>query len=160
MIVQIGISREMMEMSGIIVGIDGSGHSRKALEWAAREAAIRHVPLTVLNVHQTVVGYFGAGVSYPGDEALADEAREAARKETDDVLAGLGEGQRPEPVTVLTVSGIPAEELLNAAADADMIVVGSRGAGGFKQLLMGSVSSQVAHHAACPVVVVPRDHAS
>lgn len=148
-----------MEMSGILVGIDGSGHSRKALEWAAREAAIRHVPLTVLNVHQTMVGYFGTGVSYPGDKDLADTAREAARKETDEVLDGLGEGQRPEPVTVLTVSGIPAEEILNAATDADMVVVGSRGAGGFKQLLMGSVSSQVTHHAHCPVVVIPADHA-
>lgn len=144
-------------MSGIIVGIDGSGHSRKALEWAAREAAIRHLPLTVLNVHQTVAGYFGSGVSYPGDEALADEAREAAKQETDEVLAGLGEQERPDPVTVLTVSGIPAEEILNAAADADMIVIGSRGAGGFKRLLMGSVSSQVTHHAHSPVVVIPGD---
>jgi nucleotide-binding universal stress UspA family protein len=54
--------------------------------------------------------------------------------------------------------GIIAEELLNASADADMIVVGCRGAGGFKRLLMGSVGTQVTHHALCPVVVIPDDH--
>jgi nucleotide-binding universal stress UspA family protein len=150
----------MMDMSGIIVGTDGSGHSRKALEWAAREAGIRHVPLTVLTVHQTAVGYFGGEVSYPGDQALADKAREAARRETDEVLDRLAGGQAPAQVTVLAVSGLPAKEILNAAADADMVVVGSRGAGGFKQLLMGSVSSQVTHHARCPVVVIPQDRAS
>jgi len=58
---------------------------------------------------------------------------------------------------VLAAIGIPAEELLNAAASADMIVVGSRGAGGFKRLLMGSVAAQVTHHAHCPVVVIPAE---
>ena len=53
------------------------------------------------------------------------------------------------------VSGTPAHELLSAAKDADLIVVGSRGAGGFTRLLMGSVSTQVSHHAHCPVVVIP-----
>ena len=147
-------------MPGIIVGTDGSDHSRRALEWAAREAGIRHVPLTVLTVHQTAVGYFGGEVSYPGDQALADKAREAARRETDEVLDRLAGGQAPAQVTVLAVSGLPAKEILNAAADADMVVVGSRGAGGFKKLLMGSVSSQVTHHAHCPVVVIPGDRPS
>jgi len=57
-------------------------------------------------------------------------------------------------VTVRAVSGIPAQELINASHDADLLVVGSRGGGGFAGLRMGSVSSQVVHHAACPVVVV------
>ena len=144
-------------MSGILVGIDGSAHSRRALEWAAHEAAIRHTPLTVLIVHETARGYFSSGISYPGDEGFEDKAREAAQQETDQVLAGLGDGPRPEPVTVRAISGIPAEEILNAAADADMIVVGSRGAGGFKRLLMGSVSSQVTHHSQVPVAVIPAD---
>jgi nucleotide-binding universal stress UspA family protein len=147
--------KEMMKMSGIVVGVDGSAHSRKALDWAAREAGIRHVPLTVLTVHQAVAGYTGSAVDYPGDEALTDKNREAAQRETDEVLRALGDAPRPEPVTVLSRNGFPTEEILNTAADADMVVIGSRGAGGFKQLLMGSVSSQVTHHAHCPVVVIP-----
>ena len=58
------------------------------------------------------------------------------------------------------MSGLPAEELLSAARDADMIVVGSRGAGGFARLLMGSVSTQITHHALCPAVIIPWDDRS
>jgi nucleotide-binding universal stress UspA family protein len=57
------------EMSGIVVGVDGSPHSERALVWALNEAAIRQVPLTVLAVHQAVVGYWGAAVAYPGCSA-------------------------------------------------------------------------------------------
>jgi nucleotide-binding universal stress UspA family protein len=142
-------------MSGIVVGIDGSGHSRRALEWGIREAALRQVPLTVVTVHQTMTGYWGGAVSYPEDLPLAERARQAARKETDEALQRLG-GSIPQ-VTVQAASGIPAEELLSAAKDADLVVVGSRGAGGFARLLLGSVSSQVAHHAHCPVVIIPAD---
>lgn len=142
-------------MSGIIVGIDGSVHSRHALEWAIREAAIRRTSLTVLTVQQVVHGFWGGGVAYPGDQALAEEALKAARQETDEILDRLDSESRPPQVTVQAVSGLPAEVLLNAAADTDMIVVGSRGAGGFRRLLMGSVSSQITHHANCPVVVIP-----
>ena len=72
----------------------------------------------------------------------------------DEILAALGD-DRPESVTVEVASGFPVEELLKASADADLIVLGSRGAGGFSQLLLGSVSHQVTHHAHCPVVIVP-----
>jgi len=151
-------------MSGIIVGIDGSDHSRRALEWAIREAAIRQVPLTVLTVQQEAADSWGgpvmvlpAGKSGIDDER-AKQAREAAERETDRVLAAAGASGRPSRVTVNAATGRPAEELLKAAnGDADMIVVGSRGAGGFKRLLMGSVSTEVTHHARCPVVVVPSD---
>ena len=54
-------------MSGIIVGVDGSGHSQRALDWAMHEAAIRHVPLTALAVHPAIVGYFGGVVASPED---------------------------------------------------------------------------------------------
>lgn len=146
-------------MSGILVGVDGSEHSRKALRWAVREAGIRHAPLTVLTVHQATAGLWGPAVTYQGDHALAEQARKETQKQTDEVLAELGEGHsRPPEVSVLTVSGIPAEELLAESASADMIVVGSRGAGGFRKLLMGSVSSQVAYHSHVPVVVVPPDN--
>lgn len=141
-------------MPGIVVGVDGSEHSRRALEWAAREAALRHAPLTVLTVHQAVAGYWGA-VSFPEDTDLAKQSLEAAQAETDGVLKSIDEASRPASVTVKAVTGLPAEELLHAADDADLLIVGSRGAGGFRRLLMGSVSTQVTHHARCPVVVIP-----
>ncbi|MFZ0753664.1 MAG: universal stress protein, partial [Trebonia sp.] len=65
---------------------------------------------------------------------------------------------RPPAVTVLAVPGLPAETILDVAKDADMIVVGSRGAGGFKKLLLGSVASQVTRHARIPVVVIPAEN--
>jgi nucleotide-binding universal stress UspA family protein len=144
-------------MSGIIVGIDGSGHSRRALEWAINEAAIRHVPLTVLTVEQAVAGFWGAPVAYPGDADLTDHARKMAQEEVDVALAKLPAEARPPEVSVRAVLGLPAEELLGISRDATMIVVGSRGAGGFKKLLLGSVSTTVAHHARCPVVIIPSE---
>jgi nucleotide-binding universal stress UspA family protein len=141
-------------MPGIIVGIDGSDHSKYALEWAMKEAGIRHAPLTVIIVHPVIAGFSGRPVAYPTDAALADKARETAQEQVDKALARLG-GPGPEAVTVQGVSGFPVEVLITAGQDADMIVVGSRGSGGFNRLLLGSVSSQVTHHAQCPVVVIP-----
>ena len=144
-------------MSGIVVGVDGSGHSQRALERAMNEAAIRHVPLTVLTVHEAIRGYYGHMVTYSDDPDRTEAARKAAQAETDKVLAGL-DGPRPESVTVKAVHGFIVEELINAAKDADMLVVGSRGAGGFTRLMMGSVASQVAQHAYCPVLIVPPEN--
>ena len=141
-------------MPGILVGIDGSAHSQHALEWAAKEAALRHTSLTVLTVHQAVRGFWGGTLYYEGDESLTDKARAAAQAETDKVLAGLGDA-RPASVTVKATQGIPAEEILNEGADAELIVVGSRGGGGFSRLLQGSVSSTVAEHAKVPVTITP-----
>ncbi|HEX7162745.1 MAG TPA: universal stress protein [Trebonia sp.] len=140
-------------MPGIIVGVDNSTYSRQALEWAVNEAAVRHAPLTVLTVHQALASHWG-GPPVAGQD-LAKQAREAAQDETDIVLGKFGEEERPPSVTVRAVAGAPAEVLLDAAADADMIVIGARGAGGFKRLLMGSVCTRVTHHAHCPVVVIP-----
>jgi nucleotide-binding universal stress UspA family protein/transcriptional regulator with XRE-family HTH domain len=151
--------REESDMPGIVVGFDGSVHARQALKWAISEAAIRRTPLTVLTVQQAIAGFWGAPVPYPGDEDLVDHAAKVAREETDSALEGLSEGQRPPSVTVQAAIGMPAEEILMAAQDADMIVVGSRGAGGFKKLLMGSVGLHITHHAHCPVVVIPADSA-
>ena len=145
-------------MSGIIVGVDGSGHSQRALECAMREAAVRQVPLTVITVSEAVRGYYSGMAVYPDDAVRTEEARQLAQAETNKVLAGLGE-PRPASVTVKAVHGFPVEELIDAGKDADMLVLGSRGAGGFTRLMMGSVSSQVAQHAHCPVLIVPpEDH--
>jgi nucleotide-binding universal stress UspA family protein len=144
-------------MPGIIVGVDGSGHSRRALDWAIHEAAIRHAPLTVLTVQQVMRSFWAGPMLYAEDTELAENARKLAQDETDEALGELAEDARPPEVTVLGVPGFPAEEILAVAKDADMIVVGSRGAGGFKKLLMGSVASQVTHHAHIPVVVIPAE---
>jgi len=141
-------------MPGILVGVDGSGHSQRALEWAAKEAVLRHTSLTVLTVHQAVAGFWGGTLHYQGDESLTEKARVAAQAETDSVLSTLGDA-RPESVTVKATQGIPAEEILNEGADADMIVLSSRGGGGFSRLLLGSVSSTVVEHAKVPVMILP-----
>jgi nucleotide-binding universal stress UspA family protein len=144
-------------MPGIIVGIDGSDHSRRALEWAISEAGMRRVPLTVLSVNQAVAGFWGGAVESPGDAEYAERTRKVAQEETDIALEKFAPESRPPSVTVVAFTGIPAEEILIRGKDADLIVVGSRGAGGFKKLLLGSVSTQVAHHAHVPVVVIPSD---
>jgi nucleotide-binding universal stress UspA family protein len=146
-------------MSGIVVGIDGSGHSQRALEWALREGALHHVPVTVLTVHEAVRGFYGGVGNYPGDVDQTEKAREAAQAETDKALAALG-ASRPESVTVTAMHGFPVEEILKAGSDADLIVLGQRGVGGFARLVMGSVSSQVAHHSKVPVTIVPSAHDS
>jgi len=142
-------------MAGIVVGVDGSGHSRKALERAAAEAAAHHAPLTVLVIHQAVRDVYGSASHYPEDDANTAKAREAAQAETDEVVAGLD--AKPTSVTVTGVHGLPADELVKASQGADMLVLGRRGMGGFSRLLMGSVSSQVAAHAQCAVLIVPHE---
>ena len=140
-------------MPGIVVGVDGSGHSRKALERAAAEAAAHGAPLTVLTVHQAVRDVYGGISHYTDDASLTEKAREAAQAETDEVLAGLE--SRPASVTVTAVHGLPADELVKASQGADMLVLGRRGSGGFARLLIGSVTGQVAEHADCPVLIMP-----
>ena len=141
-------------MSGITVGIDGSSHSARALEWALNEAAMRHARLTVLIVHSVAVsGWSGNPILLPGDADDQEKEYQAAEEMTLKAVAQLGEA-RPASVAVRAVTGFPAEELIRASGDADLLVVGSHGAGGFAKLIMGSVSSQVVHHAHCPVAVV------
>ena len=144
-------------MSGILVGVDGSGHSRRALSWAMREAAHHHVPLTVMMVQPPPVRpatqiYWNLP-NLPDRSFDPEIARMALQKMVDEVAAGLGEA--PPEVIVSVTTGDPAEELVRASQDADMLVVGSRGNGAFAKLLIGSVSSKVTHHAASPVVVIP-----
>jgi nucleotide-binding universal stress UspA family protein len=146
-------------MPGIIVGVDGSGHSQRALEWAMKEAGIRQAPLSVLTVHPAIRGYFGGVLTYPGDPEFTEQAQAAVQAETDKVLAAL-DGPHPESVAVKAVHGFPVEELVNASKDADMVVLGSRGVGGFSRLMLGSTAGQVVEHAHCPVLIVPPEERS
>ena len=90
----------------------------------------------------------------PDGDSDREQARRAVQEFVDKAAIGAS-GTAPQ-VTVNVTTGEPAEELVIASRDADMLVLGSRGSGGFTRLLLGSVSSQVVHHAACPVVVIPR----
>jgi nucleotide-binding universal stress UspA family protein len=144
-------------MSGITVGIDGSAHSTRALEWAIKEAAVRHAPVTVLTVHTVPMsGWTGNPITLPQDAEDQEKAQQAAEEMTLKATSQLGAAQ-PSSVTVRAISGFPAQALIDASRTADLMVVGSRGAGGFTRLIIGSVSSQVVHHAHCPVVVVPSE---
>lgn len=143
-------------MAGILVGVDGSAHSHRALEWAMNEAAARHAPLTVLTVSPIATStWTGAPLRAESDEPAREHARQAAQEAAGKAAGQLPGEARPASVTVHAVSGNAAAELVAGSRDADLLVVGTRGAGGFARLVMGSVSSQVAHHAHCPVVVVP-----
>lgn len=141
-------------MPGIVVGVDGSEHSQRVLEWAMKEAALQHAPLTVLTVHQVAANHWtGNPIIYPEDQAEQEKSRQAAEGAVSQAASHLGDAA-PGSVTVRAVSGLVAQELISASHDADLVVVGSRGGGGFAGLRMGSVSTQVVHHAACPVVVI------
>ena len=123
-----------------------------------KEAALRETPLTVMTVHALIRGYFGGSVEFPADHAPAEKAGQVVQAEVDAAAKDLGDSA-PASVSVRVASGSVVEELVNAAKEADMLVVGSRGAGGFSRLLIGSVSSLVTEHATCPVVVIPTsDH--
>jgi nucleotide-binding universal stress UspA family protein len=140
-------------MSGIYAGIDGSSHSQLALEWAMREAVIRREPLTVIAVHEVPTSGWGGMIVYPQDRELREETRKAAQEAVDKAAAQLG-GAAPSSVTVQASIGLPAAQLIEVSEDADLLVIGSRGAGGFTRLIGGSTSAQVSQHAHCPVVIV------
>ena len=142
-------------MAAIVVGIDGSQNASHALEWAMAEAAMRKTHLTVVTVLALPASYWtGRPVPFPGDHERVAEIRKSAEEAVAATAAKLGSSQ-PGSVTVTAVSGFPAETLIEAAKDSDMLVVGTRGSAGFASLVLGSVSNQVVHHASCPVVVVP-----
>jgi nucleotide-binding universal stress UspA family protein len=142
-------------MSGIVVGIDGSHNASHALEWAMTEAGMRQADLTVITVNSVIEGYWSRQpVTMPGDDEKVVEARELAETAVAKIASDLGDRQ-PASVHVVAKNGFPAQALIEASQDADLLVVGSRGGGGFGALALGSVTNQVVHHAKCPVVVVP-----
>jgi nucleotide-binding universal stress UspA family protein len=141
-------------MPGIVVGIDGSPNSERALDWAMKQAAAVHAPLTAVAVHEVPKSYWGnIPVVGPADVAILDQLRQAAEQMMHEAEGRLGDA-KPASVSVRAVSGFAVKELVDAAQDADLLVVGSRGGGGFAHLLLGSVSNQVIQHAPCPVVTV------
>ena len=140
-------------MPGVYVGIDGSDHSQIALNWAMREAGYRHQPLTIIAVQEVPITGWGGAIVMREDLELRDKVRQAAQEAADKAVAELGTAG-PSSVTVQAFIGVPAAQLIDASKDADLLVVGSRGVGGFTRLMVGSTSSQVAQHAHCPVVIV------
>lgn len=144
-------------MAAIVVGFDGSDHAHRALTWAMKEAAVRHVPLTVLAVHSVAASaWTGNPIILPGDKEVVDKIRKTVEEAVAKTAAEIGQPQ-PASVTVRAVDGFPAHELIAASRDAELVVLGSRGAGGFARLTMGSVSDQVVRHAYGPVVVIPHE---
>jgi len=137
-------------MSGIVVGVDGSPHSQAALDWALAEAALRNVHLTALAVAPAATGYWGIFSQADPSQQEQERINQAAK----DMVEKAAQRHGHQQVTVRTVAGVPADELIKASQDADLLVVAARGAGGFARLRMGSVSTQVTAHSRCPVVVV------
>jgi nucleotide-binding universal stress UspA family protein len=139
-------------MGYIVVGVDGAEHSKAALAWALAEARLRDAELRVVQAWHVPVASYGEYVTTdPGSEAIES----ASTTSLDAFLADVVGGEPDVQVTPVVVEGPPAERLLEAATGAELLVVGTRGRGGVKGLLLGSVGQQVVHHAHCPVVIVP-----
>ncbi len=143
----------------VVVGVDGSPSARRALQIAAREASLRGARLEVVGVwaFPVYVDFVGGVYPLPGEVGTTIEREE-------ELLAGEVSavlGPSATDVTLLTPCGHVAKELLAAAEGADLLVVGSRGKGGFRSALLGSTANYCAHHATCPVMIVrvePHDH--
>jgi nucleotide-binding universal stress UspA family protein len=132
----------------IVVGVDGSGHSDRALAWAVDEARMRGMTLRVIYAFPELLSLVGSPAHeyYPQMEKEAQQVFERALAAMPDTT-----GVRVERVLV---AGNPSKVLVEASQDADLLVVGSRGVGGFHGMLTGSVSMQCVQHASCPVLVV------
>jgi nucleotide-binding universal stress UspA family protein len=139
-------------MSTIVVGLDGSTGARDALAFALHEAQLRSARVRVVAAWQ-VPGAVYAGTYGLGDPQLPSRLEQDARDNATRALADAD----VDGVEVCTVvrEGSPAHVLLEEAVDAELLVLGSRGLGGFRGLLLGSVSQQCTHHTPCPLVIVP-----
>ncbi len=145
-------------MSKIVVGVDGSEHSRAALLWAAEEAKLRGAVLEVVYVYDYTPAFevyeypsYVTGEVYRVDR---EQAQEQADRLVQDLAGSVSrDGIEVEPIAINDRR--PSITLTRQAQGADLLVVGSRGRGGFAGLVLGSVSQQCAHHAPCPVVIIP-----
>jgi nucleotide-binding universal stress UspA family protein len=143
----------------IVVGVDGSNGARAALAWALDEARLRGASVDVVHAWHApaavVPGPYGASPTV--DDDATGRVRSAEEQVLEQQLqAANTDGVEIEP---LLPSASPVDALLDIARGADLLVVGTRGRGGFSGLLLGSVSQQVSHHAPCPVVIVPEPQA-
>ncbi|WP_255609954.1 universal stress protein [Micromonospora sp. PLK6-60] len=135
----------------VVVGVDGSPSSLVAAEHAARAAVLRHLPLHLVHGYLHPLGY---GVPLNPYDLGVPAPTEEAQRMLEQVAADLTERHPTLEVSVRQVAGGPGATLVEESRRADLVVVGSRGVGGFAGLLLGSVSTQVAQHGHCPVLVV------
>jgi len=139
-------------MARIVVGIDGSDQSKEALRWALDEARLRGASLEVVYAW-TMPVYVGYGVA-PAAAVDPAELQQAAQERVDGAVHDVVGDKSDVQIERKAVEGLAAATLVDEADGADLLVVGSRGHGGFTGLLLGSVSQQCSHHAPCPVVIV------
>jgi nucleotide-binding universal stress UspA family protein len=144
------MAQEAMYDGRVVVGYDGSPQADLAVSWAAAEAALRGRGLTIVHaiLPSVAAGSLGAGRA-PSPELIGQLETNAH-----DQLEALATTLRPLDVLTSVTIGGPSGVLLEASETADVVVVGSRGRGGFASLILGSVAAQVAAHAACPVVTI------
>ena len=144
--------REAVTSGGrIVVGVDGSAAAQRGLRWAIEEARWRGAQLDVATAWQTPPTY-----GFAPDSAFDEATFEAeAKRLLDWAVATENTNGLAHPIRPIITQGGPAAVLLDCAADADLLVVASRGQGALKRGLIGSVASQVSQHATCPTVVVP-----
>ena len=144
-------------MNEIVVGVDGSEESRAALDWAVEEGRLRQAPVLAIHAWEVPLVPAPTGLVPPSVEVVGDltELREDAASLVETMVREIAGDAADVEIRPLTVEDKPVRALLDAAErnDAQMIVVGSRGHGGFVSLLIGSTSDQVARHATCPVVI-------
>ncbi len=139
-------------MQRIVVGVDTSEGARRALAWAVEEAKLRGAVVEAVHVWQLPVF---AGTPF-GTVPLDTGGFEAdAQKHFDELVDAMETDGLAAPIERTFLAGHPASKLVEAAAGAELLVVGTRGHGGFTGLLLGSTSQQVSHHSPCPVVLVP-----
>jgi nucleotide-binding universal stress UspA family protein len=134
----------------IVVGVDGSEPSREALGWAVAEAAAHGAGLQVVNVYDLAPLIAPLGAPMPPETEVAGTSSQALLEE---MTEGVADGSGVE-IDLVPANGPTSRTLLDAARDADLLVVGSRGLGGLRRLLVGSVSQQCVYHSTCPVAVV------
>lgn len=137
----------------IIAATDGSEASFRAVEWAAREAALRGAALRIVSVAVKPPRMIWEKDSPGGPATVADTIRDAAEAALSSATGRATEVEPGLPVLTAVLTGPPGPALAEAGKGAPMLVTGSRGADGFAALLLGSVSRHVATHASCPVVV-------
>lgn len=146
---------------GIIVGVDGSSVSKLAVDWAARDAAMRNIALTMVNVQDPPMLLtnptpftFGGGMSMaPG---YREWQQDAGREILNDAFKTVRDATKGSPIEVTSemVNGPAVRTLVNLSKEAQLVVVGSRGRGALARVLLGSVSTGLVHHAHCPVAVI------